>query len=194
MKTPCIGRGAREQGEVWEEEIEEDEEEDGKTKKISGFTLEYDAARKIAQGLGVHLEQLSTLVEIKGDKARLLPVTERANTLMGKIQLDSRAKTKKKEDLTLIPGIEAHIPEDSPTPELELANLGKTILDRIHQTMLLFGAGRSEAIKRFLVDEGVGSDERFWKLANALSALYPVNTEEKRWIDGVLARKKGLGL
>jgi hypothetical protein len=87
MKTPCIGRGAREQGEVWEEEIEEDEEEDGKTKKISGFTLEYDAARKIAQGLGVHLEQLSTLVEIKGDKARLLPVTERANSYSESLHL-----------------------------------------------------------------------------------------------------------
>jgi len=30
-------------------------------------------------------------------------------------------------------------------------------------------------------------------LAQALSALYPTHTDEKRWIDGVLARKKGLG-
>jgi putative DNA methylase len=33
-----------------------------------------------------------------------------------------------------------------------------------------------------------------WKLAQALSALYPHGTQEKRWVDGVLARKKGLGL
>jgi hypothetical protein len=39
----------------------------------------------------------------------------------------------------------------------------------------------------------VGQDTRFWKLAQALSALYPGGTEEKRWVDGVLARKKGLG-
>ena len=26
-----------------------------------------------------------------------------------------------------------------------------------------------------------------------ISALYPSSTDEKRWVDGVLARKKGLG-
>jgi len=36
-------------------------------------------------------------------------------------------------------------------------------------------------------------DQRFWTLAQALSALYPAGTDEKRWVDGVLARKKGLG-
>ena len=30
--------------------------------------------------------------------------------------------------------------------------------------------------------------------AQALSALYSKTCEEKRWVDGVLARKKGLGL
>ena len=74
-----------------------------------------------------------------------------------------------------------------------MPKLGETVLDRVHQTMILFAAGRSEAIKRFLVEEGVGQDGRFWKLAQALSALYPPGTNEKRWVDGVLARKKGLG-
>jgi hypothetical protein len=59
--------------------------------------------------------------------------------------------------------------------------------------MILFGAGRSEAMKRFVVDEGVGKDARFWKLAQSLSALYPSASDEKRWVDGVLARKKSLG-
>jgi hypothetical protein len=59
--------------------------------------------------------------------------------------------------------------------------------------MILFAAGRSEAMKRFLVEDGAGRDQRFWRLAQALSALYPPQTEEKRWVDGVLARKKGLG-
>ena len=31
---------------------------------------------------------------------------------------------------------------------------------------------------------------RFSRLAQA---LYPAGTDEKRWVDGVLARKKGLG-
>ena len=60
--------------------------------------------------------------------------------------------------------------------------------------MILFATGRGEALKRFLVDDGAGNDQRFWRLAQALSALYPVSANEKRWVDGVLARKKGLGL
>ena len=59
--------------------------------------------------------------------------------------------------------------------------------------MILFAAGRGEALKRFLVADGAGQDPRFWRLAQALSALYPKGTDERRWVEGVLARKKGLG-
>ena len=60
--------------------------------------------------------------------------------------------------------------------------------------MFVFADGRGETLRRFLVDEGVGKNARFWKLADCLSKLYPPHTDEKRWVDGVLARKKGLGL
>ena len=53
-------------------------------KLTGGYVLEYDAARKIAQGLGAHLETLTSMVEVKGDKARLLPVSERTRYLFGK--------------------------------------------------------------------------------------------------------------
>ena len=59
--------------------------------------------------------------------------------------------------------------------------------------MLLFAAGRSDAMKRFLVEGGAGRAASFWRLAQSLSALYPPGSDEKRWIDGVLARKKGMG-
>ena len=78
-------------------------------------------------------------------------------------------------------------------PGKAVPRVGDTTLDRLHQSMILFGAGRGEALKRFLVEEGVGQDARFWRLAQALSALFPASTEEKRWVDGVLARKRGLG-
>jgi hypothetical protein len=39
----------------------------------------------------------------------------------------------------------------------------------------------------------MSNNDRFWMLAQSLSALYPSGTDEKRWVDGVLARKKGLG-
>ena len=68
-----------------DEEATEDESEGGAKKvKITGFVLEYDAARKIAQGLGAHLEDLASLVAVYGETARLLPVAERARTLFGK--------------------------------------------------------------------------------------------------------------
>ena len=70
---------------------------------------------------------------------------------------------------------------------------GTTTLDRVHQAMLLFASGRGEALKRFLVDEGIGRQAPFWKLSQALAALYPTGSDERRWVEGVLARKKGLG-
>jgi putative DNA methylase len=72
-------------------------------------------------------------------------------------------------------------------------HLGSTVLDRVHQAMILFAAGRGEALRRFVVDEGAGRGERFWRLAQALLALYPTGSDERRWVEGVQARKKGLG-
>lgn len=178
-----------------EEGDEEDEEKSTKT-KLSGYTLEYDAARKIAQGLGAHLEQLQNLVEVKGDKARLLPVSERTKTLFGKDESEAPLTRRKKKssqmDLGFMEEVEKAEQEGS-WGQKNVPQLGKTRLDRLHQAMILFAAGRGEALKRFLVEEGVGRDEKFWRLAQALSALYPPNTDERRWVEGVQARKKGFG-
>ena len=59
--------------------------------------------------------------------------------------------------------------------------------------MLLFARGRSDALKRFLVDDGIGKDARFWKLAISLGPV-PAGDRREALVDGVLARKKGLGL
>lgn len=172
-----------------------DEDEAPTDRSARGFFLEFDAARKIGQGLGAHLEALSSLLEIKGDTARLLPVAERAKKLFGKDDVEAPSvRTRKVPQLELGFVAELERAEESgawgkkgaPSP-------GATVLDRIHQCMILFAAGRSEALRRFLVDEGVGRDERFWRLAQVLSYLYPSSSDEKRWVDGVLARKKGLG-
>ena len=90
--------------------------------------------------------------------------------------------------------LEAAEEADGGWKELKGPPPGTTILDRLHQCMILFGAQRGELLKRFLVEDGVGKDARFWKLAQSLSALYPPGTDERRWVEGVLARKKGLGL
>ena len=178
-----------------QEEDENEAESSGKKAKTSGYVLEYDAARRIAQGLGAHLEDLDSIVEVKGDKARLLPVGERARDLFG-YEGSSANEGKKKKKSKAQAKLFTEMEDDEYETVFGIGGAptsGETTLDRVHQTMLLFGAGRSEAVKRFLVDDGVGNDERFWRLANALSALYPTGSEEKRWVDGVLARKKGLG-
>jgi hypothetical protein len=131
---------------------------------------------------------------VKGDKARLLPVSERARHLFGKDEGKAPARRGKKprqQELFDDPGGAGG--EGGGWGELSVPPPGATVLDRLHQAMVLFAAGRGEALKRFLVEEGVGRDGRFWRLAQALSALYPSGSEEKRWVDGVLARKKGLG-
>src|SRR5208282_588051 len=67
-----------------EEDSEDEVESEDKKAKVRRFALEYDAARKIAQGLGANLESLSHLVEIAGDQAWLIPVSQRTHHLFGK--------------------------------------------------------------------------------------------------------------
>ena len=174
----------------------DDEESGGKKKAGSGYALEFDTARKIAQGLGAHLESLQSVVAVEGETARLLPVAERTKALFGKEQVDAPTGKRKKKDTQM----KLAFAEELEQAEAEggwgdkgAPKVGTTTLDRVHQAMILFAAGRSEALRRFLVEEGVGRDGRFWTLAQALSALYPAGSDEKRWVDGVLARKKGLG-
>jgi putative DNA methylase len=109
------GNGASPAEDEQSGEDEEDESVNAKG-KVGGFVLEYDAARKIAQGLGAHLEQLSSLVEAESSGSW----------------------------------------GDAGAP-----HKGETVLDRVHQSMILFGAGRGGALKRFLVNDGAGRDDRF---------------------------------
>ena len=51
--------------------------------------------------------------------------------------------------------------------------------------MLLQRAGQSAALKVLLEDEKARGPD-FERLANALSALYPVKSEEKRLLDAML--------
>jgi putative DNA methylase len=177
----------------------DDEESTGsvsKGKAAAGFLLEYDAARKMAQGLGVHLEQCESFVEIKGDKARLLPVAERTPYLFGKgtqSGTSGAGRKKKAQQKTLFAELDDAEAAEAGWSALKGPPPGTTVLDRVHQAMILFAANRAELLKRFLVEDGVGKDARFWKLADNLNKLYPPGTDERRWIEGVLARKKGLG-
>jgi adenine-specific DNA methylase len=176
-----------------EEDMLEEEDAEGAAaqKKPSGYALPYDDARLIIQGLGAQEDRLKRpggILEVKGNTARLLPVAERRRFLLGDHPTTSPPRRSWKAQQALFEEM-APEPEEGVTVEP-----GQSTLDHVHQVMLLFGEGRSEALRRFLVDEGVGRDGRFWGLADALSRLYPPSSQEKRWVDGLLARKRSLGL
>lgn len=200
-----------------DESSDDDDDEAASAKPTApgnSYVLEFDAARKIAQGLGAHLERLTTVVEVKGEKARLLPVADRARYLFGKESTQPVVPTRKRSSVvqSALPGFPTKPHQGSLSDLLDEAatasggssgdgwsdtsipDAGRTVLDRLHQSMLLFAAGRTEALRRFLTENGIGQDDRFWRLAQALSALYPMGSDEKRWVDGVLARKKGWGM
>jgi len=196
--SPTTNGKPDDEGESDDEGTNEQDEGSSKSATASGFTLEFDAARKIAQGLGVHLERSESIVEVKGDKARLLPVAERTTYLFGKDGASGGShpagkRRKKPKQRSLFEELD-EAEEGGSWKELKGPPPGTTSLDRLHQAMILFGAQRGELLKRFLVEDGVGKDARFWKLAQSLAALYPPGTDERRWVEGVLARKKGLGL
>ena len=112
------------------------------------------------------------LVEIKGESARLLPVAERTKALFGKDGTESPTAKRKKSAQLSLPGLLEELEQEESGWTLQnAAKPGNTTLDRLHQAMILFAAGRGEALRRFLVDDGVGKDQRFWSLAQSLCAL-----------------------
>jgi putative DNA methylase len=168
---------------------EEGEEGSPARARPAGFVLPYDTARKLAQPLGADLAVLARRpgapFQVKKEMARMLSVQERRRFLLG--SAPRTAPRARPVQQSLFGG------EEEPDG-LRPVEPGATTLDRVHQAMVLFAEERGEALRRLLVEDGVGSDRRFWTLANALSALYPSTSPEKRWVDGVLARRRALSL
>jgi hypothetical protein len=186
--------------EIGEVEIEDDEEERPKKKK-PGFNLIFDVVRRFAQPLGIHLpEWEGRIIETEKGVVRLLSIQERAKALFGEDGAQAVADRLESSrgaspQLMLFPQSR----KDAPLPikgrkkkpaadvsdEALRTQRGATTLDRVHTAMLLQGNGRANALRALLKDEQErGSD--FLRLANALSALYPKDSEEKRLLDAML--------
>jgi adenine-specific DNA methylase len=166
-----------------EAEADDEGEETSGPNRLAGLALDYDTARKLAQALGAHLEDLDKpggIVEVNKGVARLRPVPERRKALLGETKAPRR-----------LAGTLFEVHEEAAVGGLPPA---ETTLDRLHQAMLLFADGRSEALRRLLAAPGFAQDARFRRLAQALSSLYPASSPEKRWIDGVLAAARQTGV
>jgi putative DNA methylase len=90
--------------------------------------------------------------------------------------------------------VEAAVPDIAPkrgrkkagvTDEALKTRHEATTLDRVHAAALLQAGGRANALRSLLKSETERSPD-FLRLANALSALYPKENEEKRLLDAML--------
>jgi putative DNA methylase len=195
----------RGEGEDAELPDEYDDEEGSSHGKAKGFTLIFDVVRRFAQPLGIELpEWEGRIIETKKGVVRLLPITERAKQLFG--EDGAHAVATRLEGQAAIHGNPLQgmlFPEMDAAPKIRgsgrgrgkramvavaddlAAGLDATTLDRVHAAMLLQAGGRTNALRALLkAEQDRGSD--FLRLANALSALYPKASEEKRLLDAML--------
>jgi adenine-specific DNA methylase len=189
--------------ETSDDEEEADEEETPKKRK-AGYSLIFDVVRRFAQPLGIHLpEWEGRIIETEKGVVRLLSVRERSTQLFGEERGQAFA-----EQLEKAPAGQVQISlfprsEKSSAPQIKGRGRKKarrggdvtdeslktrheaTTLDRVHAAMLLQSFGRTNALRALLqAEQDRGSD--FLRLANALSALYPRQSEEKRLLDAML--------
>ena len=174
----------------------EEEEEPSTKASAKGYSLPFDVVRRFAQPMGIDLAYWTGRVigQEKG-VVRLLPVSERARDLFGRdgaaaewIEHEPQASLQQ----TLFPDW-----EDESRPrnrrgrktllgsDAELQPLDATTLDRVHAAMLFQASGHTAALRKLIVDEQERGPD-FLRLANALSALYPRGSEDKRLLDAML--------
>jgi len=182
-------------------ESEDDDEEAGAGKSKKGLTLVYDVARRFAQPLGIHLDRWENrIIVIEKGIVRLLPVIDRAEQLLGEdgaigaADLIERTKGKninyefafasEVEDRPSKPKAKTR-KAGSARDEVPAQKQGTTTLDHVHIAMLLQKSGKSNALRTMLKSE-IERGPDFLRLANALSALYPKDSEEKRLLDAML--------
>jgi hypothetical protein len=205
------GNGGAEEGEEAEADDEDDEESSSRA-NTKGFTLVFDVVRRFAQPLGIELPRWEgRVIETKKGMVRLLLVTERAKQLFGeagagvvaaRLERAGAAGAVSVQGL-LFPEMEVPAVRQATSPQERGRRVRRgakvaavadenradareaTTLDRVHAAMLLQAAGRANALRALIkAEQERGSD--FLRLANALSALYPKSSEEKRLLDAML--------
>ncbi len=181
---------------------EEDDEESVVKVVTKGFSLIFDVVRRFAQPLGIHLPDWEgRIIETKKGVVRLLSVSERAKQLFGEAGAQAVADQLEQAEaqspqLSLFPEAEAKAPRvrgrgrrqrgrGEMTDEALKTRREATTLDRIHAAMLLQSGGQTHALRALLkAEQERGPD--FLRLANALSALYPRGSEEKRLLEAMV--------
>ena len=195
-------------GEATADEHAEDTEGAAAGKPV-GFSLVFDVVRRFAQPLGIDLEKWEKrTIETKKGVVRLLPVAERAAHLFGERGAHAVAAWLEQEAGAGADPLQGVLFPDPPrtatlTVRERRPRFGEsgddgdsgrdrspdapatTTLDRVHTGMLLQAGGRTNALRALVhAERDRGPD--FLRLANALSALYPRGSHEKRLLDAML--------
>lgn len=180
---------------------EANKDEASAKRKSKGPGLIYDVVRRFAQPLGIHLEDWEDrVITTQKGIVRLIPISDRAEQLFGKGGAQAVADEIEKggtgplqlalfsqaDDLreSKVSGRRGRNSSEISDESLR-ARRQATTLDRVHAAMLLQKVGRANALRAVLQDEAERGSE-FTRLANALSALYPTASEEKRLVDAML--------
>ena len=181
-----------------DEPSDEATDEDAAQKAAAkGFSLPFDVVRRFSQPMGIDLDAWTGRIVAQAKGAvRLLPVAERAKALFGEDGAASAAEWMESDanpnaQLTLFPEGKRSLAPRRPrrksilNEDAELQTLNATTLDRLHAAMLLQASGHAGALRALIAAE----QERgpaFLRLANALTALYPRGSQEKRLLDAML--------
>lgn len=165
----------------------------------------FDVVRRFAQPRGIQLpEWEGRIIETEKGVVRLLSVTERAKQLFGEETAQAFAERFERSpqgniQLSLFQQKEEALPPQikgrgrrgtkKSTGEISEEALkkrkGATTLDRVHASMLLQSSGQTNALRALLkAEQDRGPD--FLRLANSLSALYPMGSDEKRLLGAML--------
>ena len=192
--------GPREVGDAPEPPEPDEAQEEAVAKATAkGFHLPFDVVRRFSQPMGIDLDQWTgrIIAQEKG-VVRLLPIAERAKALFGADGAGSAAGwievgTSADAQQTLFPDPDAGSGTAPGRPsrgdrlgaDAALQSPDATALDRVHAAMLLQAGGRSNALRALIVSEQERGPE-FLRLSNALSALYPRGSREKRVLDAML--------
>jgi len=188
-----------------EEDDGDDDDSSKQGAKKKGLSLVFDVVRRFAQPMGIHLpEWEGRIIGIEKGVVRLLPIQERAEQLFGEdgaAAVAGRIESGARRDPQMTFDFIFDAPEQAPRvrgrgergrgkaasvrDEDLTARRSATTLDRVHAAMLLQAAGRASALRSFVHSE-MDRGPEFLRLANALSALYPKDVEEKRLLDAML--------
>lgn len=167
----------------------------------TSYSLVFDVVRRFAQPLGIDLPRWENhTIETEKGMVRLIPVAERAERLFGERGAAAVAAWLEQEvnsGADVLQGVLFPDYEEAPTigrvhksgvgetAEVSAVKPGATTLDRVHTGMLLQAGGQTSALRALVKAERERGPD-FLRLSNALSALYPAGSEEKRLLDAML--------